>query len=274
VHPVGEHSVAAGPLSPRWLAWSLDEPRAGATSTARLSLENAGTATWRSRGEDGVQASFHWLDPLGNPIVWDGPRTPLPREVAPGEAVELTLAVTAPRPPGAYRLAFDLVEEHRFWFAEVGGTPLDLEISVAPRIADRTLAVHVHGGPDPVTAAALAAQEEAVVESESDAAAVAHLVAGAAPPPSWSRLLLDAHAEGWVAVGTALAPTGRARELAPWRGGGGRNPRFAHPLLLPSLLDGIEPTEHLGLPAYDGEERLFDGRVAVTVPRRSGRRQS
>jgi hypothetical protein len=272
VRRAGEHPVTAGPLAPRWLAWSFDHPRAGVTSIANVAIENAGTATWRSHGEDGVQASFHWHDPLGNPIVWDGPRTPLPHEVAPGQRVELALKVTAPRPPGPYRLAFDLVEEHRFWFAEVGGTPLELEVTVASRIAARTLAVRVHGGADPATTAALAAQEEPVVDSR-DAAAVAHLVAGAEPPPSWSRVLLDAHEEGWAAVGTAIAPAGRARELAPWRDGGGRNPRFGHPLLLPSLLDGIEPSEHLGFPAYAGGEGLFEGTVAVTVPRRSGRRR-
>jgi hypothetical protein len=69
-----------------------------------------------------------------------------------------------------------------------------------------------------------------------------------------------------------LIATGRDRELEPWRGGGGRNPRFDRPLLLPSLLAGIEPTTHLGLPAYSGDDGLFDGRVAVTLPRRSGRR--
>jgi hypothetical protein len=237
---------------------------------ARISLENAGTATWRSQGEDGVQASFHWLDTLGNPIVWDGPRTPLPHAVGPGETVELELVVTAPRPPGAYRLSFDLVEEHRFWFEQVGCTPLEVELEVAPRINERRLGVHVHGGADPATAAALAAQEEPTVDAE--AVAVAHLVAGATPAPGWSRLLLDAHAEGWAAVGAAVVREGRDHELEPWRGGGGRNPRFAHPLLLPSLLDGREPSEHLGLPAYDGSDGLFDGRVAVTLPRRSGRR--
>jgi len=272
VNRVGEHPVTAGPLAPRWLAWSLESPRAGVTSIARVSVENAGTATWRCHGADGVRASFHWLDPLGNPIVWDGPRTDLPRTVAPGERVELELAVTAPRPPGTYRLSFDLVEEHRFWFAEVGASPLDVEIAVAPRIAERTLAVRVHGGADPATAAALAAQEERLADDEAGAVAVAHLVAGAIPPPGWSRLLLDAHAEGWRAVATAIVPAGRDRELGPWRGGGGRNPRFDRPLLLPSLLDGVEPSEHLGLPAYDGGEGLFDGRVAVTLPRRSGRR--
>ena len=180
--------------------------------------------------------------------------------------------MTAPRPPGVYRLAFDLVEEHRFWFAEVGATPLEVAIEVAPRIAERRLAVCVHGGADPATTAALAAQEEALVEE--DGAATAHLVSGAVPPPGWSRLLLDAHTEGWAAVGTAVLPSGRGRELAPWLGGGGRNPRFDHPLLLPSLLAPLEPAEHLGLPAYAGSDGLFDGRIAVTLPRRSDRRPS
>ena len=268
---VGEHPVTAGPLAPRWLAWALEAPRAGMTSTARVSVENAGTATWRSQGAAGIQASFHWLDPLDNPIVWDGPRTPLPHPVAPGERVEIELAVTAPRPPGPYRLSFDLLEEHRFWFEEIGCNPLAIDVEVAPRIGERRLGVRIHGGANTVTAAALAALDEPVVET--DAAAIAHLVAGAAPQPGWSTLLLDAHAEGWAAVGTAIVPGGRDRDLAPWNVSGGRNPRFPHPLLLPSLLDGVEPSEHLGLPAYAGADALFDGRVSITLPPRSDRRR-
>jgi hypothetical protein len=275
VQRAGEHPVTAGPLAPRWLAWSLEPARAGVTTVAKVVLENAGTATWRTTEAGGVRASYHWLDPLGNPIVWDGTRTELSRDVAPGETVELELAVTAPRPPGLYRLAFDLVEEHRFWFAEVGAAPLEVDVDVAPRIATRALEVRVHGGSDPATTAALAAQDEALVER--DGAAVAHLFAGAEPPPGWSRLLLDAHEEGWAAVGTAVVEAGRGgrrdHRLDPWRAGG-RNPRFDEPLLLPSLLPGIEPTTHLGLPAYTGDEGLFNGRITVTLPRRSGRRPS
>ena len=111
-----------------------------------------------------MRASYHWLDRLDNPIVWDGTRTRLPHDVAPGETLELELAVTAPRPPGSYRLAFDLVEEHRFWFAEVGAVPLAVDVEVAPRIGTRALEVLVHGGSDPTTTAALGAQEEPVVE--------------------------------------------------------------------------------------------------------------
>ena len=270
----GEHPVPAGPLAPRWLAYDVGRPRAGVLGAVRLAVENAGSATWRSRGREGVQLAYHWLDPLGNPIVWDGIRTALPRAVGPGETLELEAPVLAPRPPGGYRLAFDLVEEHRFWFQEVGCAPLEIPVEVAPRIAERRLAAVVHGGADPRTEAALAAQEEPLVQAAGGAAAVAHLVPGAAPAPDWSRRLLDAHAEGWAAVGPALRPAERRlrRRLAAWAPGGGRNPAPGRPLLLPSLLAGLEPGEHEGLPAYAGEDALFDGRIVVTLLPRSGRR--
>jgi len=272
---VGEHPVPAGPLAVRWLAYELGESRAGTPTHARLRLENAGTAAWQSRGRAGIQLSYHWLDPFGNPIVWDGARTPLPEAVQPGEELELDASVVSPRPPGGYRLAFDLVEEHRFWFQELGSTPLDLEVDVRPRIDARRLRVVVQGGEHPDTEAALSMQEESVVRE--DAVATAYLVAGAEPAPDWSRLLLDAHAEGYAAVGGAVAVDGglrgrRARgELAAWAPGGGRNPRFAQPLLFPSLLEGLEPTTHNGVPAYSGSDALFEGRAVVRLRPRSGR---
>jgi hypothetical protein len=268
---VGEHAVPVGPLAVRWLAYEIPEQRAGVTTRARVRLENAGTAPWRSRGREGVQLAYHWLDTLGNAIVWDGTRTAFSDVVRPGESVEVESPVLAPRPPGRYRLAFDLVEEHRFWFAEVGSSPLDVPVEVQPRIDERRLAVTVHGPADEELEAALTAQEEPLVEHA--AAAIAHLVPGALPAPDWSRLLLDAHAEGYTAVGPAIEAESRAdrRRLAAWAPGGGRNPRFGEPLLLPSLLTGLEPLEHDGLPAYAGPERLFEGRAVVRLRSRSGR---
>ena len=263
------------PLAPVWRGTTLAPQRAGATTTAHLVLENGGAATWRSRGAEGLQLSYHWLDTRGNAIVWDGTRTPFARPVAPGERIALDVRLDAPRPPGRYVLRFDLVEEHRFWLSEVGVQPHDVEVEVAPLIADRRLAVVVHGGTDPRTDRALAAQDEAIVVEEPSA--TAHLVAGAEPAPDWARLVLDAHAEGWPAVGPALLPSGgalerrrAARTLHAWAPGG-RNPRFDAPLLLPSLVDGLEPGEHRGLPAYEGEG-LFEGRAVVRLPTRSGRR--
>ena len=60
-------------------------------------------------------------------------------------------------------------------------------------------------------------------------------------------------------------------DCAPWAPGGGRNPRFGEPLLLPSLLDGLEPETHEGLPAYAGRDALFEGRAVVRLRSRSGR---
>jgi hypothetical protein len=269
---VGEHPVPAGPLAVRWLGYELAEQRAGVATVARVVLENAGSAPWRSRGREGVQLAYHWLDSLGNPIVWDGTRSAFPDVVRPGERVELESSLAAPRPPGRYRLAFDLIEEFRFWFQELGSSPLELPVEVRPRIDERRLGVQMHGGADPEVAAALVAQEEAVVTE--DVVAVAHLVPGAIPAPDWSRLLLDAHAEGYGAVGGAVEAESRAdrRQLRAWTPGGGRNPRFRDPLLLPSLLDGTEPETHLRLPAAPAGDGLFEGRAVIRLRSRSGRR--
>ena len=93
-----------------------------------------------------------------------------------------------------------------------------------------------------------------------NALAFAHLVPGAIPALDWSRLLLDAHEEGYAAVGPALEVSrGERRRFAPWAPGGGRNPRFTEPLLLPSLLAGFEPQTHEGLPSFSGRGRALRG---------------
>jgi hypothetical protein len=262
------------PLAPVWREARLEPQRAGARTTARLVLENGGGATWRSRGTAGLQVAYHWLDTLGNAIHWDGLRTAFPHPVAPGETVALDVPVVAPRPPGRYVLSFDLVEEHRFWLSELGVPPHYVEVDVAPLIGERRLVVVVVGGPDHLTTAALAAQEEALVDER--ATATAYLVAGAEPAPDWSRRILDAHADGWSAVGSAIVPAGglverrrAARTLRRWAPGG-RNPRFDGPLLLPSLLGDVAPSAYDGLPAYEGDG-VFEGRAVVRLRMRSGR---
>ncbi len=142
---------------------------------------------------------------------------------------------------------------------------------VEPRIAERRLGVEMHGGSDTETDAALVAQEEPLVTE--DAVAIAHLVPGAIPAPDWSRRILDAHVEGYGAVAGAIEPETRAdrRRLEAWSPGGGRNPRFGAPLLLPSLLEELEPETHEGLPAYRGSDSLFEGRAVVRLRSRSGR---
>ena len=283
--PVGEHHVPVGPLAVRWFAYAVDEVRAGARSMARVLLENAGSAPWRSRVDGGVRLSYHWLDDRGNPIVWDCPRVDFAGGLQPGARAELDVPLRAPLPPGRYTLAFDLVEEHRFWFSEIGVPMLEAPVEVRPRIAARRLAVVVRPGPgdNTLTTDALMRQDEPPVVDGAEA--TAYLVAGSVPASDWASRLLDAHAEGYAAVGPRLeAPRGllerrRWAWLDPWSKRG-RNPRFTHPLILPSLLAGFEPSDYRGLPAYtpdvaapwdDAEPSLYEGTALITLRLRPGR---
>jgi len=257
---VGEHPIPAGPLAVRWLAHGVGRVKAGALHAFRLAFENAGAAPWRD-----VKLSYHWLDPLGNPIVWDGLRTDLPL-TAPGTTLEVEARVRAPMPPGRYRLALDLVLEHRYWFGSLGNAPLALDLVVEPRIGRRLAAVS-----GPSNSLLLAHQEEALVALE-EAEAVAHLAPGVLPAPDWSRRVLDAHQEGFAVVAGSI-DAGRHRALQPWAPGQGRVPAFPHPFLCPSLVRGVEaawldPVE--GLPAAEppaGEPGVFDGRIVLRLRR-------
>jgi hypothetical protein len=231
---IGEHPVPAGPLAVRWLGYELEPPQAGALTRARLAVENAGTAPWR-----GLNLSYHWLDDRGNPIVWDGLRYEVNAE--PGERVERELELRGPIPPGRYRLAFDLVDEQRFWLAELGNFAPGVDLDVAPR--DGT-------------------------------AARAFLPPHAELGPDWEERVYVAHTEGYAAVGGSVERvTGRLRrapaELEPYAPGGGRNPGFTHPLVCPSLLPPLEPnTEVAGLPAWqpEGDEPwVYDARITLRL---------
>ena len=237
MEPVGEHPVPAGPLAARWLGYELEPPQAGTLTRARVALENAGSAPWRN-----LNLSYHWLDERGNPIVWDGLRYEV--SAAPGERVEKEIQLRGPIPPGRYRLAFDLVDEQRFWLAELGNFTPEVEIDVAPRDAT---------------------------------SARAHLPPDANLDPDWEERVYAAHAEGYAAVGGSIDTRRPSTELEPYASGGGRNPAFAHPLVLPSLLAPLEPnTEVAGLPAWqpEGDEPwVYDARIRLRLRLRSGRRR-
>ncbi|HKC21351.1 MAG TPA: hypothetical protein VKB64_02455 [Gaiellaceae bacterium] len=224
-----EHHVPAGPLAVRWHVYELGPVQAGALARARVELENAGAAAWRD-----LNVSYHWLDDRGNPIVWDGIRHAVSAE--PRERIVRELQVRGPIPPGHYRLAFDLVEEGRFWLAELGNFSPELDVDVAPRDASGARLFGADGDAERITAA---------------------------------------HREGYAAVGGSIDIRRRPRELEPYEPGGGRNPAFAHALVCPSLLPPLEPNDEVaGLPAWrpEGDEPwLYDARITLRPRLRSSK---
>src|SRR5437762_1910320 len=212
---------ASGPLVAQWRTLEHATFQAGVLRHVTVEVENGGSAAWRTRGaEEGLFLAYHWLDERGNPIVWDGLRTPLERVVAPGERLRQQPALRAPIPPGRYRLAVDLVEEHRFWLSELGNAPYEEDVDVRPRDAD---GARVHG---------------------------------AEPDEEWLMRARALHVEGYGAVGGAIDGL-RRPEYAP---GGGRHPRFPHPLVCPSLLPPLEPNDEV-----DGLRMLVERRAGERV---------
>jgi hypothetical protein len=236
--------VSKGPLAVRWGAPPSLAPEAGAVATARVELENAGSVAWRHD----VNVAYHWLDDRDNPIVWDGRRTPAPR-LAPGERAAVDVTVRAPIPPGPYRLAFDVVAEHRAWFSELGSAMLALDLDVAPR----------------------------------DGEPHAELPPNVEPTDAWREHTRRAHAEGYAVVAGSIAWEGgvlhrRPRALDAYEPGAGRVPGFAAPLVCPSVLPGVElerVADVAGLPAFaapQDEPWIYDGRATLRARPRSGRR--
>ena len=128
--------MSKGPLAVRWGAPPRAALQAGTTTIVTVDVTNAGSLPW----SDQVFLASHWLDDRDNPIVWDGPRNPVPR-LAPGESAVVEAAIRMPIPPGRYRLAFDLVAEFRAWFSELGSPMLAQDVDVAIRAGEPTAAL-------------------------------------------------------------------------------------------------------------------------------------
>ena len=84
----------------------------------------------------------------------------------------------------------------------------------------------------------------------------------AEPSDDWHERVRELHEEGYTAVGGAVEAR-RSPELAPYAAGGGRHPRFPHPLVCPSLLDGLEPNARS--PAFPPTGRSATSRRCSTA---------
>jgi hypothetical protein len=102
--------------------------------TLRVVVKNTSNTTWlaRERGRSPFQVSLgnHWLDSTGREVVHDDGRTGMPRDLQPGEQVELKLVVNAPKDPGEYLLELDMLQEGVSWFAHRGSQVVRLPVVV------------------------------------------------------------------------------------------------------------------------------------------------
>ncbi len=130
------------------------EMKAGEKVLADVTVKNVSSVTWPSKPAPNelhaVNLSYHWLTRRGRIVVFDGIRTALPHDLAPGELVPLNVAIQPPDLPGVYRLEVTLVQEGVAWFPERGGDKLTRNVIVIARSGEGAApagAPHVSGGP-------------------------------------------------------------------------------------------------------------------------------
>jgi hypothetical protein len=111
------------------------EMTSGKTVVVDITVKNISPVTWPSKPDTknryAVNLSYHWLNRKGEAIVLDGLRTSLPRDLKPGESVDLKAAIQAPVKLGRYILEVTLVQESAAWFPDKNGAKLALPVTVA-----------------------------------------------------------------------------------------------------------------------------------------------
>jgi hypothetical protein len=90
---------------------------AGGLETVTSQMTNTSSEIWPATGPTRVNLSYRWLDGEGHPVDIEGRRTALPRDLRPGESLDLEQSVQAPGEPGSYVLEIDLVRERVSWFS-------------------------------------------------------------------------------------------------------------------------------------------------------------
>lgn len=111
----------------------------GTTHMLQVPVTNIGTATWNASGTAPIVLSYHWHDSGGRLLVWDGLRTALPADVAPGASTTITARIRTPDGAASpVMLTLDLVREGVAWFEFLGGTPVRFHTTIeSPRWSAR-----------------------------------------------------------------------------------------------------------------------------------------
>lgn len=106
---------------------------AGDVFTATVMVTNTSVRTWPAGGMQPVSVSYHWIQPDSRRVlILDGERTPLPRDLAPGESAAIPAFVKVPPITGTMLLRWDLVQEDVTWFSERGSAVSDVKVQVKP----------------------------------------------------------------------------------------------------------------------------------------------
>jgi hypothetical protein len=117
-------SAAVQRLSAQYTATPPTQWAAGETKTYTITLLNNGSSTWNATGPNAVHLGVYFAGTSDAVGAWNEEpmRFNLPRNVAAGQKVTLTISVTAPLTGGNYVLRHRMVKEGVNWFNQMKKT--------------------------------------------------------------------------------------------------------------------------------------------------------
>lgn len=129
--PTPRNSVSVRPrLRVTWV--SADTAAAqvppGETTKVVVTFRNVGPDTLHATGSQPVKVGYHWLDPQGGAVVWDGMHSALPADIPPGGTASVAVQVARPSRADVPELEIDLVVEGVYWLSWVGQSTLTIPV--------------------------------------------------------------------------------------------------------------------------------------------------
>jgi len=109
-------AAAGEQLGVKWVSDKTPWGLGAVPVTVPLTIKNTGQLPWI---QGLVNVAYHWYDDRGKLAVWDGARTPLPADIAPGKEARLEVRVLPPPRSGRFKLVYDLVWEGQWWFSSL-----------------------------------------------------------------------------------------------------------------------------------------------------------
>jgi hypothetical protein len=126
-NPAGLEPTTPLPSNALYVTSSVPSPLTpGQVAHAQVTMQNLGGTTWTAAGPNPFRLGAQ--NPQDN-STWGLNRVELPHDVAPGDEVVFTFAITAPVTPGTYHFQWRMVQELVTWF---GDFTADAPIVVAP----------------------------------------------------------------------------------------------------------------------------------------------
>ena len=116
--------------------WNRLQQQPGTYDQIPVRIRNTGVTKWQSQGWSRIAVAYRWWNAETETFLKIMPLiTKLPRDVDPGETVEIPAVFRTPEQTGRYILVLELFDGNLFWFSQTGVVPTLIQADIQPSIS-------------------------------------------------------------------------------------------------------------------------------------------